>query len=183
VPGRQGREGLRLRPSRAQVPSARLRRAVSDDGKVIALDVGEAETEAFWRSFLRSLGERGLAEEGDRASARLPLAALQRPLPGRGARPRLPRAAAYAGRAPVPALHGRLRARRHASVSWLIGRCASRDVLRGGQMTWHPGDPQAGEEIDHALSEAMKGASARRPLSEVPGLRPDNPAQGGGGTR
>ena len=29
--------------------------------EVIALDVGEAETEAFWRSFLRSLVERGLA--------------------------------------------------------------------------------------------------------------------------
>jgi putative transposase len=29
--------------------------------EVIALDVGEAETEAFWRPFLRSLVERGLA--------------------------------------------------------------------------------------------------------------------------
>jgi putative transposase len=29
--------------------------------EVIALDVGEAETEAFWRSFLRGLVERGLA--------------------------------------------------------------------------------------------------------------------------
>jgi putative transposase len=29
--------------------------------EVIALDVGEAETEAFWRSFLRSLVERGLS--------------------------------------------------------------------------------------------------------------------------
>jgi transposase-like protein len=29
--------------------------------EVISLDVGEAETEAFWRSFLRSLVERGLA--------------------------------------------------------------------------------------------------------------------------
>jgi putative transposase len=29
--------------------------------EVIALDVGEAETEAFWRSFIRSLVERGLA--------------------------------------------------------------------------------------------------------------------------
>ena len=29
--------------------------------EVIALDVGEAETEAFWRSFLRSLLERGLS--------------------------------------------------------------------------------------------------------------------------
>jgi transposase-like protein len=28
--------------------------------EVIDLDVGEAETEAFWRSFLRSLVERGL---------------------------------------------------------------------------------------------------------------------------
>src|SRR5207247_11401958 len=28
--------------------------------EVIALDVGEAETEAFWRSFLRSLVKRGL---------------------------------------------------------------------------------------------------------------------------
>ena len=29
--------------------------------EVTALDVGEAETEAFWRSFLRGLVERGLA--------------------------------------------------------------------------------------------------------------------------
>ncbi len=36
--------------------------AVHESGyrEVIALDVGEAETEAFWRSFLRSLVERGL---------------------------------------------------------------------------------------------------------------------------
>ncbi len=32
----------------------------SGSREVIGLDVGEAETEAFWRSFLRSLGERGL---------------------------------------------------------------------------------------------------------------------------
>jgi putative transposase len=30
--------------------------------EVIALDVGEAETEAFWRSFLRSLVDRGLGD-------------------------------------------------------------------------------------------------------------------------
>jgi transposase-like protein len=30
--------------------------------EVIALDVGEAETEAFWRSFLRSLVRRGLTD-------------------------------------------------------------------------------------------------------------------------
>jgi transposase-like protein len=37
--------------------------AVHETGyrEVIGLDVGEAETEAFWRSFLRSLVERGLA--------------------------------------------------------------------------------------------------------------------------
>jgi transposase-like protein len=37
--------------------------AVHESGyrEVIALDVGEAETEAFWRSFLRGLVERGLA--------------------------------------------------------------------------------------------------------------------------
>jgi putative transposase len=29
--------------------------------EVIALDVGEAETEAFWRTFLRSLVDRGLS--------------------------------------------------------------------------------------------------------------------------
>jgi putative transposase len=29
--------------------------------EVIGLDVGDCETEAFWRSFLRSLVERGLA--------------------------------------------------------------------------------------------------------------------------
>ena len=36
--------------------------AVRESGyrEVIALDVGEAETEAFWRSFLRGLVERGL---------------------------------------------------------------------------------------------------------------------------
>jgi putative transposase len=69
--------------------------------EVVALDVGEAETEAFWRSFLRSLVRRGLTgvatgrlrrarrlEEGDRAGARLRLAALQRPLPTRSTGPR-----------------------------------------------------------------------------------------------
>ena len=37
--------------------------AVHESGyrEVIGLDVGECETEAFWRSFLRSLVERGLA--------------------------------------------------------------------------------------------------------------------------
>ena len=62
--------------------------------EVIGIDVGEAETEAFWREFLRSLRARGLAgvqlcvsdaHEGlqgrDRQGARLPLAALHGALP------------------------------------------------------------------------------------------------------
>ena len=57
--------------------------------EVIGLDVGECETEAFWRSFLRSLVERGLTgvqlvvsdahaglKKAIGAGARLPLAAL-----------------------------------------------------------------------------------------------------------
>ena len=66
--------------------------AVHESGyrEVIGLDVGEAETEAFWRSFLRSLVERGLqgvqlvvsdAHAGLKKaigqSARLPVAALR----------------------------------------------------------------------------------------------------------
>jgi putative transposase len=70
---------------------------------VIALDVGEAETEAFWRAFLRSLVARGLTavqlvlsdahaglKRAIAAGARLPLATLQRALPARGARARPP---------------------------------------------------------------------------------------------
>ena len=80
--------------------------------EVIALDVGEAETEAFWRSFLRSLVERGLAgvelvvsdaHAGlKKAIAQVLGCPWQRcigPLPARGARARPPRAAADAGRA------------------------------------------------------------------------------------
>jgi transposase-like protein len=70
--------------------------------EVIGLDVGEAETEAFWRDLLRGLRARGL----DGAAVHLDahaglkqaiaqvlgcrLAALNRPLPARHARPRQP---------------------------------------------------------------------------------------------
>jgi putative transposase len=69
--------------------------------EVIALDVGEAETEAFWREFLRGLVKRGLVggaagdlgrpsrpQGGDRPGARLPLAALHGALPQGLPRPR-----------------------------------------------------------------------------------------------
>ena len=70
--------------------------AVHETGRreVIGLDVGEAETEAFWREFLRSLRARGLDGRApvrlglprgpagrDRPGARLPVAALHRALP------------------------------------------------------------------------------------------------------
>jgi transposase-like protein len=71
--------------------------------EVIGLDVGEAETEAFWREFLRGLVGRGLIgvqlavsdahpglEGGDRPGARLRLAALHGPLLARPARSRAP---------------------------------------------------------------------------------------------
>ena len=52
-------ESLGLRVSKSEV--SRIH-GVHESGyrELIALDVGEAETEAFWRSFLRSLVERGL---------------------------------------------------------------------------------------------------------------------------
>ncbi len=57
--------------------------AVRETGRreVFGLDVGECETEVFWREFLRGLRARGLtgvrlcvsdAEGGDRAGAGLP---------------------------------------------------------------------------------------------------------------
>jgi Transposase, Mutator family len=78
--------------------------------EVIGLDVGAAETEAFWKEFLRGLVRRGLAgvqlvvsdaHEGLKQAIaqvlKLPLAALHRPLPPRRARP-LPQGSAAAGR-------------------------------------------------------------------------------------
>jgi putative transposase len=64
--------------------------------EVIGLDVGPAETEAFWREFLRSLVRRGLVgvqlvisdahqgpQDRDRPGAGRPLAALHGPFPAR----------------------------------------------------------------------------------------------------
>jgi mutator family transposase len=68
--------------------------------EVLAIDAGPAETEAFWREFLRGLAKRGLAgvqlvvsdaHEGLKAAIAQVLgclAALHRPLPARDARPR-----------------------------------------------------------------------------------------------
>ena len=76
--------------------------------EVIGLDVGEIESEAFWREFLRSLRRRGLdgvravrlrrprgPQERDRQGARLPVAALHGALRQRHA-PALPPVAARA---------------------------------------------------------------------------------------
>ena len=58
---RQGREGPRRRPGRAQSVSWSLTRCTrSGRREIIGLDIGAAETEAFWTEFLRSLVARGL---------------------------------------------------------------------------------------------------------------------------
>jgi putative transposase len=64
--------------------------------EVIGIDVGEAETEAFWREFLRGLRARGLAgvrlcvseglKQANRQGAWLPVATVHRPVPPRHAR-------------------------------------------------------------------------------------------------
>ena len=89
--------------------------------EILGIDVGEAETEAFWREFLRGLVARGLvgvqlaisdAHPGLQAAlAQVPrraLAALHRALPARLPRPRPPRPARPAGGADPPDLPGRL---------------------------------------------------------------------------
>ena len=57
---RQGREGPRRRARRAK--ALVVAHAVHETGRreIISLDVGEAETEAFWTDFLRGLVARGL---------------------------------------------------------------------------------------------------------------------------
>jgi transposase-like protein len=89
--------------------------------EVVGLDVGAAETESFWRAFLRSLRARGLdgvqlvisdAHTGLKTAiaqgVRLPVAALHRPLPARHARPRRPDPAAAGLGCDPPDLHRRL---------------------------------------------------------------------------
>jgi putative transposase len=60
VAGRQGRAGPRA--GRGAPQALVLAYGVQESGRreVIGLDVGEAETEAFWRGFLQSLRARGL---------------------------------------------------------------------------------------------------------------------------
>ncbi|TML96722.1 MAG: IS256 family transposase [Actinobacteria bacterium] len=89
--------------------------------EVLGLDVGEGETESFWREFLRSLRARGLTgvrlcvsdahEERDRAGPRRALAALLRALPARHARPRRQAPPAAGLRRHPRDLHGHQRRR------------------------------------------------------------------------
>ena len=96
--------------------------AVHETGprEIIGLDVGEAETEAFWTEFLRSLVARGLVgvqlaisdahpglEGRDRQGPRLAVAALHRALPARPQGPLPQRPARRARRPDPPALHRR----------------------------------------------------------------------------
>ena len=89
--------------------------------EVVGLDVGEAETESFWRAFLRSLraSRAGRGPGGHlrrphrpqgrhRQGVRLRLAALHRPLPAGHARPRRPGPAAAGVGGDPRHLHRRL---------------------------------------------------------------------------
>ena len=89
--------------------------------EILSIDVGEAETEAFWTEFLRGLVKRGLvgvqlaisdAHAGLKAAIAkvlgLRLAALHRPLPARLPRPRAQGPARPAGRADPADLQRRL---------------------------------------------------------------------------
>src|SRR5215211_6135056 len=122
VAGREGREGARLGPRRAQGAGARLwrarvrlprgdrarRRRGRDGGLLAQLPARPGRARPRRRAAGR-LRRARRSEEGDRAAARLPLAALQRPLPARSTGPRPPRAAADGGRAAAPALRRRQR--------------------------------------------------------------------------
>ena len=98
--------------------------------EIIGLDVGEAETEAFWTEFLRAPGRprpgRRAAghlrrppgpEERDRQGARRAVAALHRALPQRLPRPRPQRPARAAGGADPPDLQRRAPRGRRATGS------------------------------------------------------------------
>ena len=140
VARRQGREGPRRRPRRPEGAGARLRRARvrlprgdrprrrrgRDRGVLAQLPPRPGRARPHRRA-ARRLRRARRAEEGDRAGARLPLAALHRPLPPRSARPRPPRAAADAGRADPPDLQRRQRrAGARARSARRSSGCASR---------------------------------------------------------
>ena len=158
--------------------------------EVIALDVGEAETEAFWRAFLRDLrqarperrpagdlGRARRAEESDRAGARLPLAALQRPLPPRSAGARPPRAAADAGGAATADLHRRqrragARARDRGARAAAQAAAEDRAAARGGRgrparLLQLPGRPPAEAARARTRSSASTARSAAAPTSSA----------------
>jgi hypothetical protein len=97
--------------------------AVHETGRreVIGIDLGETETEAFWRDFLRGLRARGLsgvklcvsdAHQGLKNAIGQVLggavAALHRPLPARHARPRPKDTAADGGRRHPPSVRRQL---------------------------------------------------------------------------
>ena len=144
--------------------------------EVIGLDVGEAETEAFWRSFLRGLVERGLTgvqlvvsdahaglKKAIAPGARLPLAALQRPLPARSARARPSRAAADARRADPSDLQRR---RRRAGA-----RAASATALERLRKPL----PKIAELLEEAEDDLL--AFYAFPADHWPKLRSTNPLE------
>ena len=157
--------------------------------EVIGLDVGEAETESFWREFLRGLGARGLdgvklcisdAHQGlKNAIGQVlgwPVAALHRPLPPRHARPRQPGAAAAGvGRDP-PDLRCFLR-RRGAGSAWSGRRPAASACAQGRPVVGGRRGRPAG--LLRVPSRALAKAQEHQPLGA--GQPRDRPALRCGG--
>jgi hypothetical protein len=162
--------------------------------EVIALDVGEAETDVLGqlhalagqaRPYRRAAGRlrrARWAEEGDRAGARLPLAALQRPLPrSTGARPspaiadaRRPAAAAFTADNGEAARSSAMRSGacrdRCRKVAGLLEE-AEDDLLAFCCFPSEPGrscgtNPTSGSTARSAAGAPTSSASSRRPLAD-----------------
>ena len=154
VAGRQGGAGPRAGWGPPQGPGDRLRRAPdAAAARWSAWTSARPRPRRSGAAFLRSLRARGLdgvqlvhlrrphrPQDRDRQGARLPLAALHRPLPARHARPRRPGpAAAGVGRDPRD-LRRRLR-RRGARTAWPGRRPARARMLPRSPGCWRTPRP------------------------------------------
>src|SRR5207248_1061097 len=149
---RDGGRVVRIRCARVGLPGGdRPRRRRVRDRSLLALVPAFARRAWPERSAARRLGRTRGAEEGDRAGAGLPLAALQCPLPPRGARPLPARAATDAGRAAASdrqrrqrragARADRRRARATASTATEAGGAARRSRRGPDRLLQLPGRP------------------------------------------
>ena len=152
--------------------------AVHESGRreVIGLDVGEAETESFWREFLRSPARprpgrrapvrvglpRGPAR-GHRRGAGLPVAALHRPLPQEHARPLRQGPAAHDRHGHPPGLRRR------------VGVRGARAPGRGRRASRGPDAPKVAELLLEAEADLL--AFYAFPTEHWSKLRSTNPLE------